>query len=257
MTACDLVRGGGPLLISVPHVGGELPPGMAARLTPGSERLPDTDWFVDRLYDFADELGATVLRARYSRYVVDLNRPPDDASLYPGQATTGLFPDRRFDGAPLFRDDAAPDATEWQRRIDRYWRPYHDNLAAELVRLRARHDRVLLWEAHSIRSFVPLLFDDRLPDLNLGTADSTSCRPGLGERLAAVAAASPYSSVLNGRFKGGYITRRYGDPANGIDAVQLEIGQSTYMDEEAMRFDEDRAAQLRPIVRALVEAALR
>jgi N-formylglutamate deformylase len=174
-----LHRGSAPLLISLPHDGEHLPAEVVARLTPDARRLPDTDWHVGRLYDFARELGASILRPHYSRYLVDLNRPPDDLSLYPGQNTTGLCPSVQFNGQPVYLDGEAPTPDEIAQRVDRYWRPYHEAVAAELQRLRAEHGRAVLWEGHSIRSVVPYLFDGRLPDFNLGTANGGDLLAGL------------------------------------------------------------------------------
>ncbi|HVI26294.1 MAG TPA: N-formylglutamate deformylase [Xanthomonadaceae bacterium] len=257
MTVFTLHEGDAPLLVSLPHDGSDIPPALAARMTEGACRAPDTDWHVSRLYAFAKELGASVLVPRHSRYVVDLNRPPDDASLYPGQNTTGLCPAVRFSGEPVYREGEAPDPAEVAARVEQYWRPYHAALEAELQRLRARHGRVVLWEGHSIRGECPFLFEGRLPDLNLGTADGRSCAPALQERLTAVLRGQQrYDWVVNGRFKGGYITRHYGDPAQGIDAVQLEISQRIYMDEDSFAWDEARARDTQGVLRALLAAAL-
>lgn len=253
-----LHRGTAPLLVSLPHDGSAIPDELAARMAPESRRAPDTDWHVARLYEFARELGASVLVPRYSRYVVDLNRPPDDTSLYPGQNTTGLCPAVRFDGAPVYLDGQAPSPDEVAARVERYWRPYHGALQDELARLRTAHGRVTLWEGHSIRgSDLPFLFPGRLPDLNLGTAAGASCAPGLQQRLEAVLAAQTrYDWVANGRFKGGYITRHYGDPAGGIDAVQLEISQRIYMDEASFAYDDALAGQAQRVLRTLLQATL-
>ena len=256
MDVCTLHRGTAPLLISLPHDGIALPEDIAVRLTPEARAVPDTDWFVSRLYDFARGLGASVLVPTFSRYVVDLNRPPDDVSLYPGQNTTGLCAAVRFSGDPVYLPGQEPSADEVAARVEQYWRPYHDTLAQELARLRGEFGRVLLWEGHSIRSVVPFLFEGRLPDLNLGTAGGNSCDPALQARLEAVLAAQrDYSWVANGRFKGGYITRRYGRPSDGVDAVQLELAQSTYMDESAGRYDRSRAESLQKLLSALLAAA--
>lgn len=252
-----LTRGTAPLLVSFPHVGTYLPPEIAERLTPEARGVPDTDWFVDRLYDFVHELGASTIVATHSRYVVDVNRPPDDASLYPGQATTGIVPATRFDGSPLYLSGEEPCPNEVELRIASAWRPYHEALSGELDRLKAEHGRVLLWEAHSIRQHVPLLFEGALPDLNLGTNDGASARSGLGEQLLRIASRSGYSAVLNGRFKGGFITRHYGRPEEGVNAVQLELVQKTYMDDAEKEFDEVRASRLRPVLRELIGSALR
>lgn len=255
---CVLHRGTAPLLVSLPHDGTELPPELAQRMTDAARGVPDTDWHVSRLYAFARGLGASVLVPKYSRYVVDLNRPPDDASLYPGQNTTGLCPMRRFSGEAVYLPGREPSEDEVRGRVERYWRPYHDALRDELERLRAAHGRVLLWEGHSIRgSDLPFLFEGRLPDLNLGTAAGASCSPGLQARLeAALSAQSAYDWVANGRFKGGHITRHYGAPARGVDAVQLEISQRNYMDEDSFAYDEAKASALQALLRGLLQAAL-
>ena len=256
-TIYTLHRGNAPLLVSLPHDGSEIPKAMAARMTPAARRAPDTDWHVGRLYAFAMSLGASVLAPCYSRYVVDLNRPPDDTSLYPGQNTTGLCPTRQFCDLPVYREGEEPDEAEVAARVERYWRPYHDCLRTELERLRAAHGRVVLWEGHSIRGEVPFLFEGRLPDLNLGTAGGKSCSQALQQRLEAVLAAQDdFDWVVNGRFKGGYITRHYGAPANGVDAVQLEISQRVYMDEDSFGWDEAKAARTQRVLRALLQAAL-
>jgi N-formylglutamate deformylase len=253
----ELHRGTAPLLVSLPHDGSLIPPELAARMTPEARRAPDTDWHVSRLYAFARDLGASVLVPRHSRYVVDLNRPEDDTSLYPGQNTTGLCPAVRFTGDPVYLDGQAPDAAEVAARVGRYWRPYHAALRGEIARLRAAHGRVVLWEGHSIRGEVPFLFEGRLPDLNLGTAGGASCAPALQARLETVLAAQgDYDWVANGRFKGGHITRHYGRPAEGVDAVQLEISQRNYMDEDSFAWDEALAQRLQTVLRALLETAL-
>ncbi|HZX79364.1 MAG TPA: N-formylglutamate deformylase [Lysobacter sp.] len=253
-----LIRGDAPLLVSLPHDGHEIPPALAARMVESACGAPDTDWHVSRLYAFARELGASILVPRYSRYVVDLNRPPDDTSLYPGQNTTGLCPAVQFSGEPVYRDGMAPTPDEVGERVERYWRPYHAALRAELDRLRERHGRAVLWEGHSIKGeALPFLFDGRLPDLNLGTSAGASCSPALQARLESVLAAQArYDWVVNGRFKGGYITRHYGEPARGIDAVQLETSQRTYMDEATREYDERLAAPLQDVLRSLLTAAL-
>lgn len=258
METFSLHRGTVPLLVSLPHDGTAVPGDVAARFTPEARRVPDTDWHVARLYDFAKQLGASVLVPKFSRYVIDLNRGEDDVSLYPGQNTTGLCPVRRFTGDPVYLPGQAPTEEEVRARVDTYWRPYHDALRAELDRLQSQHGRVVLWEGHSIRgSELPFLFDGRLPDLNLGTAAGASCSPGLQQRLEAVLAAQDaYDFVANGRFKGGHITRHYGDPANGIEAVQLEISQRCYMDEASFVYLPERAAALQRLLRTLLESAL-
>lgn len=258
MDIFTLEPGHAPLLVSLPHDGSHIPEALAARMTPGARGAPDTDWFVSRLYAFARDLGASILRPFHSRYVVDLNRPPDDVSLYPGQNTTGLCPTVRFTGEPVYLPGQAPDAAEISARVERYWRPYHEALGAELARLRARFGHAVLWDGHSIRGELPFLFEGRLPELNLGTASGASCAPAMQARLAAVLERQrDYSHVINGRFKGGHITRHYGDPDSGIDAIQLELAQHTYMDEDAVSYLPERAERLeRLVLRPLLEATL-
>lgn len=248
------VEGDSPLLVSVPHDGRLIPDQQKARMTEAGLAIPDTDWHVAQLYGFAVELGASLLVARYSRYVVDLNRPPDDAAMYEGQVATGLCPRYTFAGEPLYHDDAPVSQAEVGERIERYWRPYHERLASALDAIRDRHGCAFLWDAHSIPSRVPRLFDGELPVLNLGNFDDRSCDPALARALDGIASASPYESVLNGRFRGGYITRHYGDPANGVQAMQLELAQRAYMDEETLEFDAARAGRLRDTLQALLAA---
>lgn len=257
-TIFALHRGTAPLLVSLPHDGSEIPPALAQRMVERARIAPDTDWHVSRLYEVARALGASILRPRYSRYVVDLNRPPDDVSLYPGQNTTGLCPAVQFTGDPVYLEGQAPDETEVAQRVDTYWRPYHDALQAELHRLREAHGRVVLWEGHTIKgSALPFLFEGRLPDLNLGTSGGASCSPALQAKLEAVLAAqTEFDWIANGRFKGGYITRHYAAPAQGIDAVQLEMSQRLYMDEDTFEYDPVRAARAQGVIRSLLEAAI-
>ena len=253
--------GAGPLLVSMPHVGTRVPEAIAARMTELAKTVPDTDWHVDRLYDFLDELDASVLAATQSRYVIDLNRAPDDRLLYPGASNTGLCPTTTFDEQAIYLDGREPDAGGIEARRAAVFRPYHEHLGRALGAIQERHGYALLWEAHSIRSRVPRFFEGRLPDLNLGTAGGVSADPDLIARLEWVAETAGvkagYSYALDGRFKGGYITRAFGDPGKGVHAVQLELSQITYMDEAPpFGFREDLAAGIRPVLRRLLEAAL-
>ena len=248
-----------PLLVSMPHAGTHVPAEIAQDFTAEAQQVPDTDWHMPQLYAFAKAMGASLLAATHSRYVVDLNRPPNGESLYPGQSVTGLCPVDTFADTPIYQDrrQAVADA-EVERRKGLYWQPYHDQLQAERERLLAVHGKVVLWDAHSIRSVLPRFFEGKLPDLNLGTADGKSCDPALANALLETAQqAQGYTAVLNGRFKGGYITRHYGDPARNIHAVQLEMTQCSYM-QETLPFDylPERAAGIQPTLEKLLHQAL-
>ena len=250
----QLARGNAPLLVSLPHCGELIPDELQDAYEPRALAVEDTDWHLQRLYGFAEQLGASVLHPRFSRYVVDLNRPPDNAPMYPGANNTELCPTRFFTGEPIYRAGRAPDAEAVAERTRRYWRPYHDALRAELERLRAEHGHVVLFDGHSIRSELPWLFEGRLPALNLGTVDGASCAPALRDALAGVLAGqSGYEHVVDGRFKGGYITRRYGRPAERVHAIQLEMTWACYMDEEPpFRYRNDLAVEVTPVLHELL-----
>ena len=252
-----LWRGSRPLLISLPHDGSEIPPAIAEKMTEAARMAPDTDWHVGQLYDFARASGYSVLRPRWSRYVVDLNRPPDGAALYPGKSETGLCPTSTFASESIYRTGQEPQAPEIQARVERYWRPYHAALAGAVAEMRTQSDQVLLWEGHSIVGTCPLFFAGRLPDYNLGTADGGSCSPELQSVLEACLRQANVDHAVNGRFKGGYITRRHGQPASGVHAVQMELAQSNYMDEGApFNYRSDRAEGVQQVLRGLLEPAL-
>lgn len=254
----EQLAGDVPLVISMPHSGTFIPPEIAARLTAPAREVPDTDWFIPELYDFCAELGAGVIRATYSRYVVDLNRPADGAPLYPGQRETALCPTETFDAQPLYQAGENPTPTEVASRLQRYWQPYHQALAGAIETAVLEHGRCLVWDAHSIHSTVPGLFEGRLPDLNIGTADGRSASPELVDAIAVrLRAQQNFSHVINGRFKGGYITRHYGHPADNVDAVQLEIAQSAYLEERRLpTFDAARARPLADLLQELLAAIL-
>jgi N-formylglutamate amidohydrolase len=220
-------------------------------MTEAGRAIPDTDWHVADLYAFAQDTGASMISANFSRYVVDLNRPADDVALYPGSNTPGLCPEKTFAGADIYLD---PIDIDIEARVATYWQPYHEQVRSTLQTLREHHGYALLWDAHSIPSSVPSLFAGELPVLNIGTWDGRSCASALSEAVMAVAEKSPYESVLNGRFKGGYITRHYGKPNNDIHAVQLELAQRAYMHEQTLEFDRAKAGQLRDTLRAMLEA---
>ncbi len=247
--------GTSPLLVSVPHDGHRVPPEVWERMTDEGKALPDTDWHVARLYDFVGELGAHRLVANYSRYVVDLNRPASDEALYPGQVSTGVCPEQTFAGDDIYMTGGVPPG-EAGRRVEAYWLPYHAKIEETLAEIRAQHGFALLWDAHSIASSVPRLFDGELPELNIGTFGGRSCAPRIEAGIVEVAADSDFSYVANGRFQGGYITRHYGDPANAIHAVQLEIAQRAYMEEPAAEYDATRASRLRDTLRRMLTTCI-
>jgi N-formylglutamate deformylase len=252
-----LVLGQGPLLLSIPHLGRHIPDELADSYTQQAQLTEDTDWHLDRLYAFADEFNATVLSATVSRFVIDLNRPATGESLYPGMVTTSLCPTETFRGSPIYEEGREPSPEEVTRRVDTYWKPYHKALKEQIARLRSEHGHILLWEAHSIASVLPRLFPGKLNDLNFGTSDGESCSEAVIAGAVDAVRDSPWSWVVNGRFKGGYITRRYGEPAAGVHALQLEMCQSLYMDEEApFAWRADRAETVAPTVRAAVQGAL-
>lgn len=247
-----------PLLISAPHVGTHIPPHLAEDMTDAGREVPDTDWHMDRLYAFARDMGAGLLLATHSRYVVDLNRDPDGKPLYPGADNTEVCPTSRFDKAPVYAEGKAPDQAAVAKRVERYWRPYHDVLDAELRRLKKRFGVALLFDAHSILSHVPRFFDGKLPDLNLGTGSGSSADPALiGQVADAMRGSNEFTHVVDGRFKGGFITRNYGRPADGFHAVQLEMAQSVYMDEAPpWTYREDLAAKIQPVLKKMLGAML-
>lgn len=254
MTDVHTTPGSSPLVVSFPHVGTDIPDDLAARMTPEALRLDDTDFEQPALYDFVDELGAATVTARWSRLVVDVNRPPDNRPLYPGQWGAGLVPVETFLGEPVYRD-ATPDDAEVEARRDRYWRPYHDALAAAIEAAVARHGHALLWDAHSISAVVPKLFEGVLPDLNMGTAAGEACGPAPRAAAFAVCETSGYRAVLDGRFKGGFITRNYGTPAKSVHAIQMELAKTTHLG-PVNRIDDAVADRLRPVLRGAMEAAL-
>jgi N-formylglutamate deformylase len=253
-----LHRGRTPLLLSLPHVGTLIPEALQPLFVPRALEVEDTDWFLETVYAFAHELGASVIVPRFSRYVIDLNRPPENAPMYPGANNTELCPTRFFTGEPLYRPGGEPGPAQVAERLAAYWRPYHVALTGELARLKSDHGHALLWDGHSIRSQLPWLFDGRLPDLNLGTVTGSSCAPALRQSLMDVLASqADFSQVTDGRFKGGWITRHYGRPQDGVHAVQLEKCWSTYMPEQPpFAPDPVRLARLQPLLKDLLQTML-
>lgn len=260
MTPVEVIRGDGPVVLGMPHVGTHVPETIMARLNANGRGLADTDWHIDRLYEGLLP-GATVVKATFHRYVVDANRDPAGVSLYPGQNTTTLCPLTDFDGTPIWTTGQEPTEADILDRRDTFHAPYHAALAAEVARVLKRHRVAVLYDCHSIRSEIPFLFEGTLPDLNTGTDGGRTCAGRIERAVAEIAAASPFSNVLNGRFRGGWTTRHYGRPETGVHAIQMEIAQSAYLTREAppWSFDRDKAGRLRPwlsdILHALAEAA--
>ncbi|MGB1263574.1 MAG: N-formylglutamate deformylase [Cognaticolwellia sp.] len=250
-----LMKGTVPLLISMPHNGEEIPADIAKVMTAKGREVADTDWYMDRLYAFAQELGAYILIPKYNRYVIDLNRDPNGVDLYPGANSTELCPTTAFDLSPLYQEGCTPSKAQIAQRVEHYWQPYHQALAATMQEIKAEFGQAVLLEAHSIRSQVPRFFQGQLPDFNFGNADGKSCAAELISTLAELDYA-PYSMVCNGRFKGGYITRAFGQPEHNFHAVQLELSQHTYMNEQAMTYNEALAQQVQPKLKAMVKTLI-
>jgi N-formylglutamate deformylase len=253
VTPVVVERGDGPVVLGMPHVGTDVPPEVMERLNPLGRELADTDWHIETLYDGLLP-GATVVRATFHRYVIDANRDPSGASLYPGQNTTGLVPLTDFDGRPIWTDP--PDAAEIEARRLAFHAPYHAALQAEMERVRARHGRAILYDCHSIRSVIPFLFEGVLPDLNIGTNGGTTCAPEIETAVHRLCLASGRTTALNGRFKGGWTTRHYGRPGEGWHALQMELAQSTHLATEAAPFalDPGKVAALRPLLAQILHS---
>ncbi|WP_414475258.1 N-formylglutamate deformylase [Microvirga sp. M2] len=265
LSSLSVFRGDAPLIVSLPHTGTEIPSEYEAGLVSLWLARKDADWWIEQLYDFAPGLGATVIRTPISRTVIDVNRDPTGISLYPGQATTELCPTTTFDGEPLYEPGTAPTAEEIAERRARFFDPYHATLRTEVERLRARHERVVVYDCHSIRSVIPRLFDGTLPHFNIGTNGGVTCAPALSVAVETICADSGFSHVVNGRFKGGYITRNLGKPETGVHAIQMELACRGYMREPLgpvtegawpTPYDEAYAAPMRAVLTRIFEACL-
>ncbi len=254
MSVFEIRRGTSPIILGLPHTGTDVPNDIAARLNDNGRILADTDWHIERLYDgLLDD--ATMVRATFHRYCIDANRDPAGVSLYPGQNTTGLIPETDFDGKPIWKDGSAPTEADTRERLDQFHKPYHDALAAEIERVKAIHGVAILYDCHSIRSHIPFLFEGRLPDFNIGTDMGKTCDPAIEAAAVDVTArADGYTSILNGRFKGGWTTRHYGRPETGVHAIQMELAQSTHLASETPPFayDEAKADRLRIHLKTLL-----
>lgn len=251
----EISRGSSPVILAFPHTGTNVPADIWDRLNDNGRLLADTDWHIHQLY--AGLLpNATTVRATFHRYVIDANRDPSGASLYPGQNTTGLVPTSDFDGNPIWKDGEEPSEADIALRRDSFHCPYHAALEAEIARVRAEHGIAVLYDCHSIRSLIPFLFEGRLPDFNIGTDGGTTCDPAIEQVVVDItAAADGYSSVLNGRFRGGWTTRHYGKPGTGVHAIQMELAQINHLATEAPPFayDAAKADRLRIHLKQLLE----
>ena len=243
------------MLISMPHNGQKIPTNIADTMTAKGLSVADTDWYIDKLYDFASAMGIYIIKPNYSRYVIDLNRSPNGEILYAGADNTELCPTTAFDSSPLYLENAQPTPAEIAHRINHYWQPYHQALSQTLDQLKQKYHKVVLLDAHSIRSHVPRFFEGQLPDFNFGTGEGISCSEQLLTDIESIDL-FPYSGISNGRFKGGYITRTYGDPKNNIHAIQLELSQNTYLDESTNAYNEKKAAQVKIHLKSFVECLL-
>jgi len=250
-----LIQGTTPLLISMPHNGEAIPEYIAKTMTDEGKRVADTDWYKDRLYAFAKAQGAYILMPKYNRYVIDLNRDPNGVDLYPGANSTELCPTTAFNLEPLYLTGKNPDSAEVNSRVAQYWQPYHSALENTLTQIKNQYGKAVLLEAHSILSHVPRFFEGQLPDFNFGTSSGESCSQALIDSVEKIEF-SPYSQVTNGRFKGGYITRAYGQPKDNIHALQLELSQRTYMDESELKYNEAKAEQVIPKLQLLVDTLI-
>ena len=251
----EVVQGTGPIVLGLPHTGTDLPGDTADRLNDTGRALSDTDWNIHRLYDGLLD-GVTTVRTPVHRYVIDVNRAPDGESLYPGQNTTGLCPLTDFDGNPIYQEGAEPDEAEIARRIEAFHRPYHEALSTEMERVRAENGVAILYDCHSIRTVIPYLFEGSLPDFNIGTNLSTTCAQVVERSVSEICrSADTYTSIVNGRFKGGWTTRHYGRPSEGWHAIQVELAQSTYMREaEPWTYLPEKADRLRPHLTKILSA---
>lgn len=258
MHPVEITEGDSPLVLGLPHTGTWVPDDVAAALNDEGRLLRDTDWHIKTLYEGLFS-GATTVRATFHRYVIDANRDPSGASLYPGQTTTGLVPLTTFDNTPIWRDGHAPDSAEIERRRTAFHAPYHAALAAQIQRVKAIHGYAVLYDCHSIRSVIPWLFDGTLPDFNIGTDQGRTCAEGIERAVHDACAATGRTTVLNGRFRGGWTTRHYGRPQDGIHAIQMELAQSSHLATEAPPFDLSpvRAARLRDQLTEILHQMMR
>ena len=255
MEVFEVTEGNSPLILAMPHTGTYVPEGVLKHLNEAGRTLRDTDWHIEKLYQGLMP-DVTIVRALFHRYVIDANRAPTDESLYPGQNTTGLCPTTDFDGKPIYLDEQEPEPEEIESRRNEFHTPYHRAIAKEIERVHARHGLVILYDCHSIRSHIPFLFEGKLPDFNIGTNNGTTCAKSMEISTSDIcSSAQGFSSILNGRFKGGWTTRNYGQPDNNIHAIQMELAQSTHLAGEELPFDYSPqiAANIRPHLKNILE----
>lgn len=250
-----------PVLVSFPHSSTNIPENLQPNYSEAGAQTPDTDWDLPKLYQiessenpFAD---VSLIHANFSRFVIDANRPTDGTNLYPGKPTPELCPTTCFDGSPVYRSGQEPDQKEIAERIEKFWQPYHDKIRQELQRMKSEFGVAVLFDAHSILSKVPRLFDGVLPNFNMGTAAGQAASSSLEQEIKEVLVGEEkYSSVFNGRFIGGFITRNFGDPDKNIHAVQLELTQSSYMNETTGEFSAEKANRVRPVIFKMIQAII-
>lgn len=255
MSAFEVQQGLSPVILGLPHTGTDVPEDIWVRLNDNGRMLADTDWHIHQLYDGLLD-NVTTVRATFHRYCIDANRDPAGVSLYPGQNTTTLIPETDFDGLAIWKNGKAPKEADISDRITRFHKPYHDALASEIERVKAIHGVAILYDCHSIRSHIPFLFEGKLPDFNIGTDMGKTCDPKIEAAAVEVTAgAQGYTSILNGRFKGGWTTRHYGKPETGVHAIQMELAQSTHLATEAVPFayDQAKAERLRIHLKTLLQ----
>ncbi len=254
MNPVEVIAGDSPVILAMPHTGLKLPDDAINRLNDNGRLLADTDWHIDALYGNLLP-DVTVVRAMFHRYIIDANRDPSGRSLYPGQNTTSICPVTDFDGLPIYREGREPDEAEIKQRLRDFHAPYHQALATEIERIHDRFGVAVLYDCHSIRSNIPYLFEGRLPDFNIGTNEGQTCAAEIEKGVAQICTnANAYQSVVNGRFKGGWTTRHYGQPQKNIHAMQMELAQIAYLDSESVPFayDQTKAGAMRQVLREIL-----
>jgi N-formylglutamate deformylase len=245
-----------PILLSIPHCGTAFPKELINEYEPELyKEQDDTDWFVDQLYDFANAMGITTISAVYSRWVIDLNRHPENRDLYSdGRLITGLCPVTNFLGNAIYKDGRKSIAEdEIQRRLAAYYLPYHQKIAEHLMALKERFGQVLLWDCHSIRKSLPALHKEPFSDLIISDADGQSSAAKLSDTAFLHLSSSTYSVKRNYPFKGGYITRHFGKPKENQHAIQLEMSKNVYMDDLEKTYVDKKAQKIQTLLKSTLE----